>query len=128
MPGDQWHKLQRYIQRDLERFFVKTSLGQENNSGIIYWVNTAAEEYPFPSEKSSVLVTRSDGVWSTHRRASPSIFRAAERPEQRLGLVSDEIDGALAKHYGFTDEELDFIINYDIKYRMGQDMESDDEQ
>jgi hypothetical protein len=27
----------------------------------------------------------------------------------------------LAMHYGFTDEELDFIINYDIKYRMGQD-------
>jgi len=26
----------------------------------------------------------------------------------------------LAKHYGFTDEELDFIINYDIKYRMGK--------
>jgi len=26
----------------------------------------------------------------------------------------------LAKHYGFTDEELDFIINYDMKYRMGQ--------
>jgi len=24
-----------------------------------------------------------------------------------------------AKHYGFTEEELDFIINYDIKYRMG---------
>jgi len=22
--------------------------------------------------------------------------------------------------YGFTDEELDFIINYDIKYRMGR--------
>jgi len=26
----------------------------------------------------------------------------------------------LAKHYGFTAEELDFIINYDIKYRMGR--------
>ena len=25
----------------------------------------------------------------------------------------------LAAHYGFTEEELDFIINYDIKYRMG---------
>jgi hypothetical protein len=25
----------------------------------------------------------------------------------------------LAKHYGFTDEEPDFIINYDIKHRMG---------
>ncbi len=33
--------------------------------------------------------------------------------------IIDEIDRALAKHYGFTDEELDFIINYDIKYRMG---------
>ena len=30
----------------------------------------------------------------------------------------DEIDTALADHYGFTEEELDFIINYDIKYRM----------
>lgn len=35
----------------------------------------------------------------------------------------DEIDKMLAKHYGFTDEELDFIINYDIKYRMGRDAE-----
>jgi hypothetical protein len=25
----------------------------------------------------------------------------------------------LAKLFGFTDEETDFIINYDIKYRMG---------
>jgi hypothetical protein len=31
----------------------------------------------------------------------------------------DEIDNLLAKHYGFTADELDFIINYDIKYRMG---------
>lgn len=36
--------------------------------------------------------------------------------------VMDEIDKVLAKHYGFTDEELDFIINYDIKYRMGDEL------
>lgn len=24
-------------------------------------------------------------------------------------------------HQGFTEEELEFIINYDIEYRMGQD-------
>jgi hypothetical protein len=35
--------------------------------------------------------------------------------------IIDEIDRILAQHYGFTDEELDFIINYDIKYRMGKD-------
>jgi len=33
--------------------------------------------------------------------------------------IIDEIDRVLAEHYGFTDEELDFIINYDIKYRLG---------
>jgi hypothetical protein len=26
----------------------------------------------------------------------------------------------LTEHYGFTEAELDFIINYDIKYRMGK--------
>ena len=35
--------------------------------------------------------------------------------------IIDEIDRILAQHFGFTDEELDFIINYDIKYRMGLD-------
>ena len=38
---------------------------------------------------------------------------------QKSKHIIDEIDRVLAEHYGFTDEELDFIINYDIKYRMG---------
>ena len=37
----------------------------------------------------------------------------------------DEIDTEFAKYYGFTDEELDFIINYDIKYRMGDELNGD---
>lgn len=41
--------------------------------------------------------------------------------------IIDEIDHVLARHYGFTDEELDFIINYDIKYRMGRDALENDE-
>ena len=44
----------------------------------------------------------------------------------RSKSIIDEIDGVLARHYSFTDEELDFIINYDIKYRMGQG-EAEDE-
>lgn len=35
--------------------------------------------------------------------------------------LMDEIDTVLAEHYGFTEEELDFIINYEIKYRMGKE-------
>ena len=42
-----------------------------------------------------------------------SFYPALSKP------IIDEIDRVLAKHYGLTDEELDFIINYDIKYRMG---------
>lgn len=39
--------------------------------------------------------------------------------------IIDQIDRVLAQHYGFTDEELDFIINYDIKYRLGRDSGDD---
>lgn len=39
---------------------------------------------------------------------------------QKSKPIIDEIDKALASHYGFMDEELDFIINYDIKYRIGR--------
>ena len=50
--------------------------------------------------------------------------------------IIDEINKILARHYGFTDEELDFIpsaslrtgINYDIKYRMGKELEGEDEE
>ena len=41
--------------------------------------------------------------------------------------IIDEIDRVLAKHYGFTDEELDFLINYDVKYRLGQNPSEDDD-
>ena len=36
-------------------------------------------------------------------------------------------DYVLAKQYLFTNEELDFIINYDIKYRMGLAETGEDE-
>lgn len=42
-------------------------------------------------------------------------------------MIMDKIDNILAKHFGFTDEELDFIINYDIKYRMGRDSENEND-
>jgi hypothetical protein len=39
--------------------------------------------------------------------------------------ILDQIDSLLAIHYGFTHAELDFIINYDIKYRMGKGLGGD---
>jgi hypothetical protein len=40
--------------------------------------------------------------------------------------IIDEIDRVLGHHYGLSSQELDFIINYDIKYRLGADA-SDEE-
>ena len=31
-----------------------------------------------------------------------------------------------SRHYGFTAEELDFILNYDIKYRLGRESENEE--
>lgn len=39
-------------------------------------------------------------------------------------LIVDEIDRILGEHYDFTEGEVEFIINFDIKFRIGQDGES----
>ncbi len=47
-----------------------------------------------------------------------------EIEEYRMGLskpLLDQIDALLAEYYEFTEEEFDFIISYDIKYRMGKE-------
>jgi hypothetical protein len=41
--------------------------------------------------------------------------------------VVDEIDRALARYFDLSELELDFIVNYDIKYRVGADGDADDE-
>jgi len=46
--------------------------------------------------------------------------------DEIVGAASPLENRVLAQHYGFTAEELDFIINYDIKYRMGRDNGGDD--
>jgi hypothetical protein len=42
--------------------------------------------------------------------------------------IIDDIDTILAEHYGFTEAELDFIINYDIKFRMGKELGNEEEE
>ena len=56
---------------------------------------------------------------TAHYRASGKAIYQKFYPAMPKPII-DTIDRVLAEHYGFTDEELDFIINYDIKYRMGR--------
>ena len=64
-------------------------------------------------EENAVMV---DAVYRTGNVSFAQYLPAKSKP------IIDEIDKVLAKHYGFTEEELDFIINYDIKYRMGDEL------
>ena len=38
-----------------------------------------------------------------------------------------EIAASFVEPHEFTPEELDFILNYDVKYRLGRDTESEEE-
>ena len=59
---------------------------------------------------------------STHYKTTGNDVIYDEYYPKKSKPIIDQIDKVLAKHYGFTDEELDFIINYDIKYRMGDEL------
>lgn len=63
----------------------------------------------------------------TYYKTTGKVIYDEYYPKKSKSII-DEIDAVLARHYGFTDEELDFIINYDIKYRMGDELFDEGEQ
>lgn len=58
---------------------------------------------------------------TTYKTTGRNVIYDEYYPKKSKPII-DEIDKLLAQHYGFTEEELDFIINYDIKYRMGNEL------
>jgi hypothetical protein len=116
------------------------------NSSLFYWFwrvmfdgyhcgkdNIAA--FPFDPESVSTALTKesenlvarlmasfiANSIRKTVKYKGSGLVEYDEFNVKYSKPIIDEIDRVLAKHYGFTDEELDFIINYDIKYRMGRD-------
>jgi hypothetical protein len=86
--------------------------------------------FPMPNEailsedyREAVNALMADYERNKHRKetvyASTGKVVYDEYYPKRSKPIIDRIDTILAKHYGFTEEELDYIINYDIKYRMG---------
>ena len=56
---------------------------------------------------------------STHYKTTGNDVIYDEYYPKKSKRYIDYVDHILAHYYEFTEEELDFIINYDIKYRMG---------
>lgn len=63
----------------------------------------------------------------TYYKATGKVIYDEYYPKLSKPII-DQIDCLLAQHYGFTHEELDFIINYDIKYRMGKELYRGEEE
>jgi hypothetical protein len=105
MVSDCYH----VTRRDIDSLPVSESLGQEKT------LHSLAERL-------------NDDLWTNAEKRLRNRADGSRQIEVNFYMgkskhIIDKIDRVLAKHYGFTDEELDFIINYDIKYRMGQDTE-----
>ena len=81
----------------------------------------------FESKKFSSLKNEleedliNNSVWS-ERRFGGNVSRYKSFIPKLSKNIINSIDKELNVYYGFTDEELDFIINYDIKYRMGDEL------
>ena len=58
-------------------------------------------------------------TWNRRKEYVGTVQTDYEYYHRKSKHIIDDIDHVLAEHYGLTDEELDFIINYNIKYRVG---------
>ncbi|MBI5861294.1 MAG: Eco57I restriction-modification methylase domain-containing protein [Rhodocyclales bacterium] len=70
------------------------------------------------SEKLSSALA-SYATRKTIRTKQGHVIEYDEMKASRAKASIDEIDFALGRLFGLTDVEADFIVNYDIKYRMG---------
>ena len=99
---------------DIYNFRVKSSILEDED------MKRLGEAYIQDLQRNSKMLTRSQK--QTGLTETQSFKIQLSKP------IIDEIDRVLAQHYGFTAEELDFIINYDIKYRMGRDAAAGDDE
>ncbi len=95
--------------RELESFPVAKSIFDKS----------ASQELSALSERFEVRLKETKQRQTTENKRSGTVVQDIFRVSTAKSII-DEIDTVLARHYGFTPEELDFIINYDIKYRLGR--------
>jgi hypothetical protein len=118
------------------------------NSSTFYWLYSVLSDcehindklirhLPIPSEWGGISwiqlsnrLSESMAQYAKRKTITTSQGHIIEYDEMKAvhsKPIIDEIDCILAKLYGFSEEELDFILNYDIKYRMGQNNSADEE-
>lgn len=113
-----WSSCQVVNSRDFQIPFNLQSLSKKEKETLVTLGEQLEEDYQTHSLIKERTYSKKGRVFSQEKQ---HFFIKESKP------IIDEIDKLLAKHYGFTEEELDFIINYDIKYRMGDELNKDEE-
>jgi hypothetical protein len=96
------------------------------------------QSFPVPSSAlESVDVRKASGAYLKELSRNSTMLvreqKSTGRTEtqsfkiQRCKPEIDEIDRLIGSFYGLTDEEQDFIVNYDLKFRLGGDSDIVDE-
>lgn len=132
--GDKYY----YIQSDKNKNVFVALM----NSSLFYWfyvnysdghnfTKTVIGDMPFQYYEDKELLDLTDklmldledksGIKYANYKSTGHVEYQEYYPKKSKSII-DEIDKVIALHYKFTEEELDFIINYDIKYRMGDEL------
>ncbi len=109
-----WSSCQVVNARDFEVGFDYNSLSQDTQNALVLLGKKLQADYQRNSKLQVRNYSKKGRVFTMKKQY---FFIKHSKP------IIDEIDALLARHYGFTEEELDYIINYDIKYRMGDRLE-----
>ncbi len=112
-----WSSCQVINNRDFEFPFDFKLLSFTSKSRLVDLGQRLQEDY----QKNSRILER----WYSSR-GRKFVMRKQHFYIKKSKHIIDEIDRVLAQHYSFTEEELDFIINYDIKYRMGKELNEEE--
>lgn len=113
-----WSSCQVVNSRDFNIFFNPDSLLPSLKKSLIILGERLQKDY----QKNSRIAVRTYSKKGRQFTMNKQYFYIKKSKN-----IIDNIDIILSKYYGFTEEELDFIINYDIKYRMGSELDGEDE-
>ena len=106
------------------------------NSSLFYWFYIAISDcwhfgithikaFPasindisIPESKTLISDIKNNRIIRYDRRVNGNIY---EYKIFKSKKIIDDVDTSIAIHYKLSEEELDAIVNYDIKYRLSED-------
>lgn len=134
-----------FVESDLIAFALVAAL---NSSLFFWWLTVTSDcrnlnrreinEFPLPSSFDASAIQTLSTLGRKLMKDMTEHSKMLSMTYKKLGTLKiqctyprkskaiiDEIDAALGALYGFSESELDHVVKYDIKYRMGQSSEED---